>query len=128
VIDAAVWSYDPYAPPYVIVTWTPAQPVYRGPNLPAATSFLLSGRLTQVGSCPSGQLAPTPNTTATPAGGYWKVGGVAIRAVVDIPANLVGRLVVVAVVRSKIFDCAPTSSTCSPQPVLVVTESSWSGP
>lgn len=99
VIDAAVWSYGPYAPPYVIVTSTPApvgpsagplapdgvpmafggQPVYRGSNLPSDSSFLLGGRLTQVGSCPSGQparlLAPRrPRPAATGRSAVWRSG------------------------------------------------------
>lgn len=147
VVDSVVWSYDPYAPPYVIVTTTPAvvtpsvgplepdglpttiggQQVYSGSNLSTGSTFLLGGRLTQDASCPSGQAAPAPNSTATPACYSWKVGGVPVRAVTGIPENLIGRLVVVQVVRSKSSDCTATASTCSPQAVLVVTGISWSG-
>ncbi len=143
VVEQAVWSYDPYAAPYAIpeVTASPVGPVgadgipttiegqrvYRSDSLPTDASFLLGGQLTQNGSCPSSQPAATSGGGAAPACSAWKVGGVAVRTVIEIPPDVVGRLVVVDVARSQVFDCAETSS-CSPQPVLVVTAISWSGP
>jgi hypothetical protein len=143
VVEQAVWSYNPYAAPYSIPeamaspvgppgidgipTTIGGQPVYRSNNMPADTSFLLGGRLTQDGSCPSSQPAATTGGSPVSACSPWKVGGVAVRTVVEIPSDVVGKLIVVQVVRSHVFDCAGASS-CSPQPVLVATGISWNGP
>lgn len=142
-VEQTVWSYDPYAAPYSIpeVTASPVGPlapdgipttmngqtVYRSSSLPADASFLLGGRLTQDGSCPTSKPASTPGGGTVPACSPWKVGAVAVRTVIEIPADVVGELVVVQVVRSDVFDCAETSS-CSPEAVLVVTAISWTGP
>jgi hypothetical protein len=143
VVEQAVWSYNPYAAPYSIPEATTGpvgppgidgipttiggQPVYRSDSLPADTSFLLGGRLTKDGPCPSSQLAATTGGSPVSACSPWKVGGVAVRTVVEIPSDVVGKLIVVQVVRSHVFACAGTSS-CGPQPVLAVTEISWNGP
>lgn len=134
-LDEVVGSYDPYSAPYAIPappvpispiigptapdgvpTTVDGEPVYRRSNLPAASAFLLGGRLARDPACP----------TASPSDASicgWTVDGVAIRVLVPIPESLDGQIVVVRVVRTQAAaTCSLSASPCPGQEVLVMTD------
>ena len=122
---APAHSMSPLGPDGVPIA-IDGQPVYRGSNLPSATTFLLGGRLTLDTSCPSGEPSPNPNTAKPPACGFWTIDGVKVGTTDASPGAVEGSLVVARITRSRVLAvCA--APPCPPIELLVVSEIVWTG-
>ncbi len=122
---APAHSMSPLGPDGVPIA-IDGQPVYRGSNLPSATTFLLGGRLTLDTSCPSGEPSPNPNTAKPPACGFWTIDGVKVGTTGASPGAVEGSLVVARIIRSRVLAvCA--APPCPPIELLVVSEIVWTG-